>query len=110
MSENCRVSTPTWQSMNQMMTPDELWEEGTYALTAHHPCEIPESWMKHTPNEGWLKLGPVEHYRDAETPWCTVSVLPMQSTFMNRSAVFGEGVRRGKIATSAIPTVTCCGA
>lgn len=68
LSENCRVSTPTWQSMNQMMTPDELWEEGTYALTAHHPCEIPESWMKHTPNEGWLKLGPVEHYRDAETP------------------------------------------
>ena len=68
LSENCRVSTPTWQSMKQMMKPDELWDAGPHAFTAQHPCEIPESWRKHTPNEGWLKLGPVEHYRDAETP------------------------------------------
>ncbi len=69
LSENCRVSTPTLRSMKRMMTPQELWPQGYHgALTRTNRFEWPEAWNRHTPNEGWRKLGPVEHYPDAETP------------------------------------------
>lgn len=69
LSENCRVSTPTLATMERMMAPAELWPEGYHGgVTRTHPYEWPETWNAHTTNEGWRKLGPVEHYPDAENP------------------------------------------
>ncbi len=68
LSENCRVSTPTMRSMRRMMLSEELWPAGYRGgLTRTYPYEWPVTWNRHTPNEGWRKLGPVEHYRDAES-------------------------------------------
>jgi len=67
LSENCRVSAPTYRSMLRMMKPEELWPAGYHAgITREQPYEWPESWNAHTPNEGWRKLGPVERYDDAQ--------------------------------------------
>ena len=69
LSENCRVSPPTLRSLRRMMPPEELWPTGYRGgLTRTNPYEWPETWNRHAPSEGWKKLGPVEHYRDAETP------------------------------------------
>ena len=69
LSENCRVSTPTLRSMRKMMPQDELWPaDYRCGYTRSNPYEWPETWNCHTPSEGWKKVGPVERYRDAETP------------------------------------------
>lgn len=67
LSENCRVSTATYRSMQRMMTPEEMWPKGYHpGVTRQKPYEWPQSWNRHTPNEGWRKLGPVEWFYDAE--------------------------------------------
>lgn len=67
LSENCRVSTPAIKTMERMMTAEELWPAG-YAgkVTKKNRLSWPKSWNGHTTNEGWKKLGPVEHYPDPE--------------------------------------------
>lgn len=67
LSENCRVSAPVFRTMERMMTPEELWPaEYTGKVTKRNRLSWPESWNCHTTNEGWKKLGPVEHYPDPE--------------------------------------------
>lgn len=67
LSENCRVSTPPLITMQRMMTPEELWPENCQAqVTRRNRLEWPESWNGHTTNECWKKLGPVEHYPEAQ--------------------------------------------
>lgn len=67
LSENCRVSTPAYRTMKRMMTPEELWPCGyRTGITKRNRLEWPASWSRHNTNEGWKKLGPVEHYPEAE--------------------------------------------
>ncbi|WP_027630358.1 beta-mannosidase [Ruminiclostridium cellobioparum] len=69
LSENCRVSTPPLRTMKKMMTPEELWPEGyTAKVSRKNPLPWPESWCNHNTNIGHIKLGPVEHYYDADSP------------------------------------------
>lgn len=67
LSENCRVSTPPLITMERMMEPEELWPENSrVGVTRRNRLEWPESWNAHTTNECWRKLGPVEHYPEAQ--------------------------------------------
>ncbi len=69
LSENCRVSTPPLRTMRKMMTPEELWPEGyTAKVSRKSPLPWPETWCGHNTNLGHIKLGPVEHYYDADSP------------------------------------------
>ncbi len=69
LSENCRVSTPPMRTMKRMMTGEELWPDGyTAKVTRREKLRWPESWCRHNTNFGHLKLGPIEHYYDADTP------------------------------------------
>lgn len=73
LSENCRVSAPALKTMERMMTPEELWPaEYGGKVTKTSRLEWPESWNRHTTNECWKKLGPIEHYVDAE---CTEDLI-----------------------------------
>lgn len=68
LSENCRVSTPPLRTMKKMMTPEELWPEGyTAKVSRKNPLLWPETWCSHNTNIGHIKLGPVEHYYDADS-------------------------------------------
>jgi beta-mannosidase len=68
LSENCRVSTPPMRTMKKMMTPQELWPDGYDGkVTRRHKLLWPETWCAHNSNLGYLKLGPIEHYYDADS-------------------------------------------
>ena len=69
LSENSRMSVPPLRTLKRMMTREELWPSGYDGrVTRANRLEWPESWNRHTTNEGFLKLGPVEHYLDADSP------------------------------------------
>lgn len=69
LSENNRVSVPPLRTLKKMMEPEELWpKEYTGKVTRKNPLKWPVSWSRHNTNEGHLKLGPLEHYFDPETP------------------------------------------
>lgn len=67
LSENCRVSTPVMRTMKRMMEPQELWPEGYRGQNTKRVRRAwPQTWEKHNSNQGVIKLGPVEHYYDAD--------------------------------------------
>lgn len=67
LSENCRVSTPVMRTMQRMMEPHELWPEGYRGQNTKKTRRAwPETWEAHNSNQGVIKLGPVEHYYDAD--------------------------------------------
>lgn len=67
LSENCRVSTPVMRTMRRMMEPQELWPEGYRGQnTKKIRLAWPKTWEVHNSNQGVIKLGPVEHYYDAD--------------------------------------------
>lgn len=69
LSENCRVSVPPLRTLEKIMSSGELWpEDYNGKVTRRKPLKWPETWSRHNTNQGYLKLGPVEHYFDAETP------------------------------------------
>lgn len=69
LSENCRVSAPPLRTLEKMMSPQELWpKEYTGKVTRKNPLKWPKSWNYYNTNQGYLKLGPVEHYYDPENP------------------------------------------
>jgi beta-galactosidase/beta-glucuronidase len=66
-SENNRVSTPPLRTMRRMMTEEELWPEGyTGQMTKKNRLAWPETWSGHNSNFGYLKVGDVENFYDAD--------------------------------------------
>lgn len=85
LSENCRVSAPAIKSMRRMMTEEELWPDGySGRVTRKTMLQWPETWSRHNTNQGFLKLGPVEHYYDALSP---------EELVYNLGAAHGEYIR-----------------
>ena len=85
LSENCRVSAPAVKSMRRMMTEEEFWPAGySGRVTRKTMLQWPESWSRHNTNQGYLKLGPVEHYYDALSP---------EELVYNLGAAHGEYIR-----------------
>lgn len=69
LSENNRVSVPPLRTLKKMMSQEELWpEDYSGRVTRHNPLKWPQTWSCHNTNDGHLKLGPLEHYYDAESP------------------------------------------
>ena len=67
LSENCRVSTPALRAMKVMMKPEDLWPEGYDGLQKKNsPYPWPEVWNKYNSNFGYVKLGEIERFYDAE--------------------------------------------
>lgn len=67
LSENCRVSVPPLRTLETIMSPQELWpEDYTGMVTRNNPLKWPKSWSNYNTNQGYLKLGPVEHYYEPE--------------------------------------------
>lgn len=69
LSENCRVSVPPMRTLEKIMSPQELWpDDYTGKVTRKNPLKWPKTWNRHNTNQGYLKLGPLEHYYDPENP------------------------------------------
>lgn len=67
LSENCRVSAPALRTMKRMMSEEELWPaDYCNVSTRRNPLFWPSTWSAHNSNSGEVKLGPVEHYFEAE--------------------------------------------
>ena len=67
LSENCRVSTPALRTMQVMMKPEDLWPEGYNGLQRKNsPYPWPLEWNKYNSNIGFVKLGEIERFYDAE--------------------------------------------
>ncbi|MCL2392882.1 MAG: beta-galactosidase [Oscillospiraceae bacterium] len=66
LSENNRVSTPSLHALKRMMHPDDLWPDGYDGKQAKNSeLPWPESWNKYNSNLGYLKLGDIQDYYDA---------------------------------------------
>lgn len=100
LSENCRVSAPELKTLNRMMTPEELWPAGYQNIsTKRNPLAWPETWSLHNTNDGAVKLGPVEHYYDAENAEELIYRIGMAHSEYIRKDV--ERFRRGRSETEA---------
>lgn len=101
LSENCRVSTPPLRSMKKMMTQKELWPEGYRNIcTKKNPLCWPETWCDHNTNDGDIKVGPIEHYYDAENVQELIYRLGAAHSEYIKKQI--EGFRRGRPIWDAI--------
>ena len=67
LSENARFSAPQLKTMRRMMEESELWPSGyTGQNTRKNRLPWPRSWEEHSCGEQGIKVGPVEHYYDAD--------------------------------------------
>lgn len=67
LSENARFSAPALRTMKRMMTEEELWPSGyTGQNTRHDRKPWPDTWEARCCGEKGQRLGPVEHYYDAD--------------------------------------------
>lgn len=98
LSENCRVSTPVMRTMQRMMSPQELWPEGYRGQNTKKVRRAwPRTWEKHNSNQGVIKLGPVEHYYDADDAESLIYNIGAAHCEYIRKDV--ERFRRGKTAS-----------
>ncbi len=64
--EDTRVCPYEEKSLRLFMKAEDLWPEGyTDARTYGRLYPYPDTWVKHTANESWRKVGPVERFYDA---------------------------------------------
>ena len=107
LSENCRVSTPVMRTMKRMMTPQELWPEGYRGQNTKKVRRAwPQTWEAHNSNQGVIKLGPVEHYYDADdvesliynigAAHCEYIKKDVERFRRGKTALYPEGERRTK--------------
>ena len=103
LSENCRVSAPELKTMKKMMKPEELWPAGYQNVsTKRKPLAWPDTWNLHNTNDGAVKLGPVEHYYDAENAEELIYRIGMAHSEYIRREV--ERFRRGRSEADADKT------
>jgi hypothetical protein len=106
-SEDTRISAPVLHSLQQFMTPDDLWPEGYSTLYLHgNRRPFPESWMPYTCAESWKKTGPVEQFYDATDAAGLVFRLGMAESLYYQDTI--ERQRRGRPATEQSDR-RCCG-
>lgn len=68
LSENARFSAPALRTMKRMMTAEELWPSGyTGQNTKRDRMPWPDTWEARCCGETGQRLGPVEHYYDADS-------------------------------------------
>ena len=107
LSENCRVSTPVMRTMKRMMTQQELWPEGYRGQNTKKVRRAwPRTWEAHNSNQGVIKLGPVEHYYDADdvesllynigAAHCEYIKKDVERFRRGKTALYPEGERRTK--------------
>jgi beta-mannosidase len=64
--EDTRVGVYEERSLRRFIKAADLWPEGyTDARTYGRQYPYPDTWVKHTANESWRKVGPVERFYDA---------------------------------------------
>lgn len=108
LSENCRVSAPELKTMKRMMTEEELWpKDYVNTFTKRNPLSWPSTWSDHNTNAGHIKLGPVEHYMDAESPEELIYRLGEAHCEYLKGQI--EGFRRGKPLDDPIGRRRCNG-
>ncbi|MDR1060602.1 MAG: hypothetical protein LBL83_05190 [Clostridiales bacterium] len=71
-SEHMRVSGPALKSMRRWIAEDRLWDAGF--VDATYPWKkqgdlMPEAWFRRVGNSLDAKAGPINEFRDADTPY-----------------------------------------
>ena len=101
LSENARFSAPQLKTMKRMMEDDELWPSGyTGQNTKGYRLPWPVSWEERSCGEQGIKIGPVEHYYDADDAESLIYNLGASYSEYIKSDV--ERIRRGKADGSGI--------
>jgi beta-galactosidase/beta-glucuronidase len=107
-TEDTRIAAPPLRSLKRFMDPGHLWPADYSPVWKHgnrHPW--PETWMKYTDAESWLKTGPVELFHDATNAEELVYRLGMAESRYYQETI--ERQRRGRAPDDASLRRRCGG-
>jgi beta-mannosidase len=107
-SEDTRISPPPLHSVRRFFADEDVWPED-YSPAWTHGCEHPwpESWMKYTTGQSWMKTGPIEQLHDATDGASLVYRLGMGAALYYQDMV--ERQRRGRAADDPSDRRRCGG-
>lgn len=97
LSENTRVSTPSYKSLKRYLGSECLWPEGYSGMVRNqNESPMPLSWLKRAPEGVWQRTKNFEKFYDADNPEDLIYRISSAHALHLRETV--ERSRRGKPA------------